>query len=64
VCDASNVKDIEAEVKNRIPSSLLEDGSAGALTFKIPNEAMGELAGIVRKLEENVFVGVREWGIS
>jgi len=55
---------IQEDISNRIPGAILEDSSAGALIFMIPNDSMRYVADVVSDLENQKMSGVKEWGIS
>ena len=51
VSDAAEVSNIKEFVTSSIPGSVLEDGSAGALVFKLPSDSIAQVAELVKQLE-------------
>ncbi|KAJ3381664.1 ATP-binding cassette sub- A member 1 [Lobulomyces angularis] len=55
---------IKEEVIKRVPGIVVEDESAGALIFQLPNKFKSHIPSFVDWLESNRGVGITTWGIS
>ncbi|KAJ1541238.1 hypothetical protein HK096_010352, partial [Nowakowskiella sp. JEL0078] len=64
ITDPSRMEETKSTVQTYIPEAELEDDSAGALIFKMPQNLTSEIPGFVKFLETNPNDLIRAWGIS
>jgi len=55
---------VKADIMPRVPGIKLEDDSAGALIFNVPQASLQDLPELVHYLDGKTNTKIREWGIS
>eukprot|EP00842_Homolaphlyctis_polyrhiza_P000564 jgi/Hompol1/1508/HPOL_000597-RA len=65
VCNASDSPKVKEHVTRLVPNAVLEDDSAGALSYQLSSSAVHTIPNFVRWLENNNQSGlIKSWGIS